>query len=796
MRRTTQRVLDGLWSDSPSERSEAILSCAATRTEPLVILVDDLDELEDAEGATIEQLVKGATTEPLVVVATARQPVPGWPTTAAPLRPLSDETIGRLLAERGLEEQVAERIRSMVAGNPLAAISLAGSLTPDERAGIERVPDPVVIDPLLAAACAASVEHLTTAARRATLERAALARFAAHGEGRSVPEGSAGLPWDSQPWPGAAALAMATPDERRRAHTSAAERSSSATAALLHRAAAAEHPDDELARTLSAAAADCAGTDLPVAIELLVASGGVAEEPSLTGDAWYRAAVAGYLTGQHRRVLDLVGALRHLDGSGVAPARLDRLEGLAGFHLRGVDSTILDLEAAAERCTSRAEDGAALTLLLGAGVFALYGCRIDHLSVLAERGASLGDAAPLSQATVAVFSASADLYARTDARALRALGPALAALVDAPPSDPIPDLDLDVSRSMFYGGLLFMTDEHWDRARSLLGRVVERDRAAGWTGLEGLNVAWYAELLWRTGAWEEALGVAAETLGSRGASLGRSRLWAEAFCAKAALLTGDGDAADRHRAAVEADAGSQQRIPLVQLLLHSGIGLGLLGEGDAEGALDHLRMARDLAGPVGHPGLVWCRAELIEALAVTGRRAEAAAEAEALDRSLAEGAPPVLSGRALRARGLATGGRRGLGLLRRAVDAHERGGSPFELGRSLLCLAEASDLLGKDPDQVAPVAERSVELFDRLGAAAFAARARRVGASTPVADRLAGLTSREAEIAKLVAGGATNKDAASALAMSPKTVSFHLGSVFKKLRVTSRTQLAALLRDP
>ncbi len=41
-----------------------------------------------------------------------------------------------------------------------------------------------------------------------------------------------------------------------------------------------------------------------------------------------------------------------------------------------------------------------------------------------------------------------------------------------------------------------------------------------------------------------------------------------------------------------------------------------------------------------------------------------------------------------------------------------------------------------------------------------------------------------------VADGKTNKEVAAAMFLSPKTVEFHLGRIFRKLGVTSRTELA------
>lgn len=58
---------------------------------------------------------------------------------------------------------------------------------------------------------------------------------------------------------------------------------------------------------------------------------------------------------------------------------------------------------------------------------------------------------------------------------------------------------------------------------------------------------------------------------------------------------------------------------------------------------------------------------------------------------------------------------------------------------------------------------------------------------------LAGLTSREAEVAALVAGGLSNAGIAMDLGMSEATVKAHLTRVYAKLGLRTRTQLAVLL---
>ena len=60
---------------------------------------------------------------------------------------------------------------------------------------------------------------------------------------------------------------------------------------------------------------------------------------------------------------------------------------------------------------------------------------------------------------------------------------------------------------------------------------------------------------------------------------------------------------------------------------------------------------------------------------------------------------------------------------------------------------------------------------------------------------LSELTTRETDILRLVAGGASNLQIAGKLFISEKTVRNHLTSIFSKLGVTSRAQAIVLARD-
>lgn len=97
-------------------------------------------------------------------------------------------------------------------------------------------------------------------------------------------------------------------------------------------------------------------------------------------------------------------------------------------------------------------------------------------------------------------------------------------------------------------------------------------------------------------------------------------------------------------------------------------------------------------------------------------------------------------------------------------------------------------------------------MLGAMGLDAFAGRARAELAALgerlsehgqdPAAERpRERLTAQEERIARLVAGGASNSDAAAQLFLSPSTIDYHLRKVFRKLGVTSRTQLVRALGD-
>jgi DNA-binding CsgD family transcriptional regulator len=133
-----------------------------------------------------------------------------------------------------------------------------------------------------------------------------------------------------------------------------------------------------------------------------------------------------------------------------------------------------------------------------------------------------------------------------------------------------------------------------------------------------------------------------------------------------------------------------------------------------------------------------------------------------------------------------------------ALALHGRTPMPFERARTELAFGARLRRAGRRAAAREQL-ERALSTFEGLGAVPWARRAREEIAATGVglprrsrrADRE--LSPRELQVAEAAAEGLTNREVAARFFLSEKTVERHLSSVYDKLGLRSRTELARRL---
>jgi DNA-binding CsgD family transcriptional regulator len=201
---------------------------------------------------------------------------------------------------------------------------------------------------------------------------------------------------------------------------------------------------------------------------------------------------------------------------------------------------------------------------------------------------------------------------------------------------------------------------------------------------------------------------------------------------------------------------------------------------------------------ITNPSFAAWRSHLALVLAALDERARALALAEEeVELARSWGAPRAV-GMALRAHGLVHGGAKGLASLHDAVEVLEASPARLELARALVDLGAALRRSNQRSDS-RDYLRRGLELAHRAGATALEERAQAELAATgarprrPVVSGVDALTPSERRVAEMAAENMTNKDIAQALFVTPKTVEVHLSSVYRKLDISSRSQLAGAL---
>lgn len=306
--------------------------------------------------------------------------------------------------------------------------------------------------------------------------------------------------------------------------------------------------------------------------------------------------------------------------------------------------------------------------------------------------------------------------------------------------------------------------------------------------------------LWR-GRWPAARADAVEALqwaeerGERGTAA-----LAMLVLARLDAMVGDVDRSRARTRRVLAEIGSHG-VDCLLTYVPAVEGLAALAVGEAEDAVGHLERAhrRAIADGLGASNVVPYGPDLVEALVRSGAP-DRAREVLAWWEDKAGTGLAFPAATAARCRGiLATCDDDAADAFASAHEAHARSDQPFERARTLL--AEAESLRRLRRPAVARTAARDAHaLFVGLGARPWTARAEAelaaAGAPPPRrADRetvWSALTPQEFQVARVVAEGRTNDEAAAALFVSRKTVENHLTRVYRKLGMRSRSDLVRL----
>jgi DNA-binding CsgD family transcriptional regulator len=224
-----------------------------------------------------------------------------------------------------------------------------------------------------------------------------------------------------------------------------------------------------------------------------------------------------------------------------------------------------------------------------------------------------------------------------------------------------------------------------------------------------------------------------------------------------------------------------------------------LAQGRADEAVALARECgeRLAAWGIRNPAFCAWRSTLSSALLAAGRAEEAVRTAEAEIALGSEFGATAELGRGLACRGTAVGAD-GLASLREAVDVLADSPARLEHASALTALGAGLLRRGAAQDARAPLRE-ALDLAERCGATALAERARAelvAAGARPRRRRVTGaaaLTPSELRIASLAAEGLSNRAIAQTLFVTEKTVEGHLAAAFRKLGVSSRSQLRVAL---
>lgn len=803
---------------------------AAAETDPLVLLVDDVQWADHPSRQVLQFVARRLVTRRAVLIMTVRgdpHATRAWHEVPSTLvGPLPERDAWTVLRNNGLTDTDPEaaRLVGLAQGNPLVLVEYAMALRRAHGSGTESRPE--VWDapgPLLEGAWRGALNTLPRRTRRAlayvaacrTPELAVLERALAAG----------GLDLDALDAAEEAGLVMIQDGGCRLRHPVlrplVLRRCSTALRLRVHRCLA-EQSTGELRTWYLAAAAS--GPDEGVALRLVAEAEGARRSGALSvaAHAWHRAAELSTDPADAARRLAEAAHDALYSGAGQdaiawceqalrrsqdpqLTADVELLRGQACTWLGRPDRAHRLLVAAAR--TVESVDPFRASLLYGAAAApaAMDGCLATAVDITAH-GNALAAAEGFDPPAIGTRAAHRGLATVMRAKVLALRGEvheARATLLQVRDElDGEPGLEERQLAVEIAEGLVW-TDDLED-ARQLLGGAIARARRDAIPTLLPFALASSCELESR-GRWQVARADGTEAL-RWAREFGHTALAGQVSLLLARLdaLRGGRVGCEAHIARYEREC--EPRIRGLHLLVQAALGSAALTDGDPGGCRTHLEeaFAQACDTGLGNPNLLSFVADLVEAHVRTGNRNRAAELTQWLAK--AAGTTGLLWPAAAHARCrllLAESADEAERWLETAEQALIHDDMPFELARTRLSAGVVLRRHRRPAAAKAPL-RTAQRVFTDLGARPWAILAAREetaaggrppGRPEPV-ERPAPaelLTAQELEVARAIGGGLSNVEAAAALFLSRKTIEAHLTRVYRKLGIRSRSELARCL---
>jgi DNA-binding CsgD family transcriptional regulator len=781
---------------------------------PLLCVIDDAQWLDRASAQVLAFAARRLLAEPVGLVFAAREPGEQFRGLAdLEVRGLPDQDARGLLrsvVRFRLDEQIRDRILAEANGNPLALLELPRGLSPTQLAGgfglaeMQAIPArieqgfrrrlaalPADTRSLMLVAAAEPTGGSTVVWRAAgRLGIPASAEVAAQTEGLLEIGAWVGF---RHPLVRSAVYSAASPPERRAAHRALAEvtdRDDDPDRRAWHLAAAAG-PDEQVAAELerSAGRAQARG-GVAAAAAFLQRAAELTSEPALRAERALAAAQASLQAGALDAAAELLAMAMARPLNELHQARAALLRGRISFASGGgSDAPALLVKAAKQ--LEPLDAALARQTYLDAWLAAMFAGRFAGAGDLHEVSRAARSAPPPADAP-----SPSDLLL-DGLSVLVTEGRAQAAPLLRRVARVFAEEEISMAERLRWGFLAVVAAIMvWDEQRwhTIEVRQLQSCRDAGLLAQLVINVnstailrTWCGDFAAAASLIAEAEAIAAAT-GTHFAPF--AALWLAGFRgaeAEATLLI---------EAVIKDSRATGQGLAIQESQRFSAVLDNGLGRYESAAA-----QARQASEQV--PELftsMWVLPELIEAASRTGQTQLAA---DALDRlAEATGVAQTDWGQGIyaRSRALLSDGEDAEAWYRQAVDRLSRTALRPELARAHLLYGEWLRREGRRADARAQL-RTAHGMFDAIGMAAFAERARRELAASgeTVRRRTAGthdqLTPQEAQIAQLARAGMSNPEIAGQLFLSTRTVEWHLRKVFTKLEISSRLQLQRALPD-